>query len=240
MGTPLILDALCDVGAYDTAYRLLLQRACPSWLYPVTMGATTIWERWDSLLPDGSVNPGEMTSFNHYALGAVADWLHRVVAGLAPAAPGYRRLEIRPRPGGGLTYARARHRTPYGLATSGWAIEGETITVEAVVPPGTTARVTLPGRDEEPIEVGAGTYTWSCPFPAARRPAPTLDSTIDELMDDAELWEAALTAVPGLARFATGQQWRGAMTVSRALMLMPDADAARAALAAVLARQGAR
>ena len=74
------------------------------------MGATTIWERWDSMLPDGSVNPGEMTSFNHYALGAVADWLHRRVAGLAPAAPGYRRVLVRPRPGGGLTHAGPRTR----------------------------------------------------------------------------------------------------------------------------------
>ena len=76
-------------------YRLLLQRECPAWLYPVTMGATTIWERWNSLLPDGSVNPGEMTSFNHYALGGVADWLHRIVGGLAPAEPGYRRIAMR-------------------------------------------------------------------------------------------------------------------------------------------------
>ncbi|PJF45699.1 MAG: alpha-L-rhamnosidase, partial [Candidatus Thermofonsia Clade 3 bacterium] len=73
VGTPLICDALCQTGHHRTAYRLLTQRECPSWLYPVTMGATTIWERWDSMLPDGSINPGEMTSFNHYALGAVAD-----------------------------------------------------------------------------------------------------------------------------------------------------------------------
>jgi alpha-L-rhamnosidase len=68
------------------------------------------------MLPDGSINPGEMTSFNHYALGAVADWLHRTIAGLAPAEPGYRQLAIEPRPGGGLTHASARHRTPYGIA----------------------------------------------------------------------------------------------------------------------------
>ena len=102
VGTPIICDALCAVGAEEAAFRLLMERECPSWLYPLTMGATTIWERWDSLLPDGSVNPGEMTSFNHYAFGAVADWLHRTVAGLAPAEPGYRRIEIRPRIGGGL------------------------------------------------------------------------------------------------------------------------------------------
>ncbi|MET9250885.1 family 78 glycoside hydrolase catalytic domain [Nonomuraea sp. NPDC003709] len=159
VGTPLICDALCSVGAYDTAYRLLLQRNCPSWLYPVTMGATTIWERWDSLLPDGSVNPGEMTSFNHYALGAVADWMHRTVAGLAPAAPGYRRLRVAPRPGGDLTHASARLDTPYGLASVSWERDGETLTVTATVPPGTVAEVDLPGAI--PQEVGAGTHTFT-------------------------------------------------------------------------------
>ena len=98
-------------------------------------------------MPDGSVNPGEMTSFNHYALGAVADWMQRTIGGLAPAEPGYRRLEIRPRPGGGLTHARARHRTPYGLAECSWRLEDEQIELAVVVPPNTTARVTLPGSD---------------------------------------------------------------------------------------------
>lgn len=87
IGTPIITDALSANGHADVAYRLLLQTDAPSWLYTVEQGATTIWERWDSLLPDGTVNPSGMTSFNHYAFGAVADWMHRVVAGLAPAAP---------------------------------------------------------------------------------------------------------------------------------------------------------
>ena len=120
LGTPFVTDALANAGAVATAYELLLQRENPSWLYPVTMGATTIWERWDSMLPDGSINPGEMTSFNHYALGAVADWLHRTVAGLAPAAPGYRRLRVAPRPGPGITSAAATHETPYGTAAVSW------------------------------------------------------------------------------------------------------------------------
>ena len=88
------------------------ERECPSWLYPVTQGATTIWERWDSLRPTAPSTRATMTSFNHYALGAVADWLHRVVAGLAPAAPGYREILFRPRPGGGLTSAAGRARDP--------------------------------------------------------------------------------------------------------------------------------
>jgi len=164
VGTPLICDALCSVGELDLAYHLLTQRECPSWLYPVTMGATTIWERWDSLRPDGSVNPDQMTSFNHYALGAIADWLHRAVGGLAPAAPGYRHLDVRPQPGGGLTYARARHMTPYGIAESSWAIKEGQIEVVVVVPANATASVTLPGGKATPIEVGSGTHRWSYPY----------------------------------------------------------------------------
>ncbi|HEU4329431.1 MAG TPA: glycoside hydrolase family 78 protein [Roseiflexaceae bacterium] len=170
VGTPLICDALCDAGEHDTAFRLLMQRECPSWLYPVTMGATTIWERWDSMLPDGRVNPGEMTSFNHYALGAVADWLHRTVAGLAPAAPGYRRLAIRPRPGGGLASASARHRTPYGIAECAWEIGGGLLALSVVVPPNTSASVWLPGDDGPPVAIGPGTHHWTLPY---QQPAGT-------------------------------------------------------------------
>lgn len=155
-GTSLICDALWDAEEYDTAYRLLLGKACPSWLYPVTMGATTIWERWDSMLPDGSVNPGEMTSFNHYALGAVADWLHRAVAGLAPAAPGYRRLLVRPRPGGGLTHATAAHDTPYGRAEVAWTLDDGELHLTVTVPPNTTAIIDLPGTDR--TEAGSGEH----------------------------------------------------------------------------------
>jgi alpha-L-rhamnosidase len=160
VGTPLISDALTETGHLDVAGRLMLQTACPSWLYPVTMGATTIWERWDSLLPDGSVNPGEMTSFNHYAFGAVADWLHRTVAGLAPGAPGYRVVRIAPRPIAGLDWAKAELETPFGLARVGWERTSGGVTVRATVPPGSTATVSLPGQPE--FTVDAGDHTWSC------------------------------------------------------------------------------
>jgi alpha-L-rhamnosidase len=182
---------LCNTGDYDAAYRLLMQRECPSWLYPVTMGATTIWERWDSLLPDGSVNSGEMTSFNHYALGAVADWLHRTVGGLAPAQPGYRQIAVQPRPGSGLTHASARHRTPFGVAECTWKIQNGEIEVRAIVPPNTTALVSLPGREEHLIEVPSGMYTWSYGYqdPNARQPL-SLDNTIGEIIDESEAWAA--------------------------------------------------
>lgn len=163
VGTLLVCDALCRAGDFETAFRLLTETTCPSWLYPVTMGATTIWERWDSLLPDGSVNPGEMTSFNHYALGAVADWMQRTLGGLAPAEPGYRRLEIHPRPAPGLTHATVRHLTPYGVAESSWSLANGEITVRVVVPPNVTATVILPGKESQPIEIGAGNFAWAYP-----------------------------------------------------------------------------
>ena len=167
LGTPLVCDALTDTGHVDTAYRLLTQRACPSWLYQVDMGATTVWERWDSMLPDGSINPGEMTSFNHYALGAVADWMHRTVAGLTPVEPGYRRLHIRPRPGGGITWARAEHDTPYGRVETSWRVEGESLHLDLLVPPHVTALVDLPGAEHK--EVGPGRHAFFTPLPVAAR-----------------------------------------------------------------------
>ncbi|GAB4580167.1 MAG: glycoside hydrolase family 78 protein [Anaerolineales bacterium] len=187
VGTPLICDALCNTGHYVAAYRLLLQQENPSWLYPVTMGATTVWERWDSMLPDGSINPGEMTSFNHYALGAVADWMHRMIGGLMPTEPGYQRMEIAPRPGGGLTHARARHLTPYGMAECAWKIEAGNISLTVIIPPNTTARVTLPGSATPPVEVGSGAWHWTAPYhdPDARGPFTVDDLTGDILSDPA-------------------------------------------------------
>ncbi|WP_116453610.1 glycoside hydrolase family 78 protein [Blastococcus litoris] len=162
LGTPFVTDALVDAGAVDAAYELLLQREHPSWLYPVTMGATTVWERWDSMLPDGSVNPGEMTSFNHYAYGAVADWLHRRVAGLAQAAPGYRRLRVQPTPGPGITSAEAAHETPYGAASVSWTLtDGTAFALDVTVPPNTTAEVVLPDGSAT-REVGSGRHTYRC------------------------------------------------------------------------------
>jgi alpha-L-rhamnosidase len=162
LGTPLICDALVTAGALDDAYQLLLQKQCPSWLYPVTMGATTIWERWDSMLPDGSINPGGMTSFNHYAFGAIADFLHRVVGGLAPAEPGYRTLAVAPRPGGGISSATTAHLTRYGRAQVAWRRADGQLTAEVLVPAGCRALVTLPGL--EPTDVGAGQHHYECAY----------------------------------------------------------------------------
>jgi alpha-L-rhamnosidase len=238
VGTPLICDALCAAGEPEVAFHLLTERGCPSWLYPVTMGATTIWERWDSLLQDGTVNPGEMTSFNHYALGAIADFLHRYVAGLAPAAPAYRRIAIAPHPGGGLTHARARHRTPYGIAEVGWRLADGQLHVEATVPPNTSAVVTLPGR--ESLEVGSGEHRWSCPWSPTVQSRLTLDSSVGDLLDDPNAWAAAAFAVSRLNRDEVRIRTQRHLTLRQMAASFPDPEKTEAQLAALLERLAAQ
>jgi alpha-L-rhamnosidase len=191
VGTPLVCDALTSTGNAELAYRLLLQTECPSWLYPVTMGATTVWERWDSMRPDGSINPGGMTSFNHYALGAVADWLHRKVAGLAPLAPGYREIAIQPLVTDALSSVSARHLTPYGEATVGWERKDGVVEVSARVPVGATARVRLPGAASTET-VGHGDHRWRV-LEATHRSRPgRAPRTIRDVFDDSAAWSAVV------------------------------------------------
>jgi alpha-L-rhamnosidase len=146
LGTPALTRILSDNGFVDDAYKLLLNDEYPSWLYEVKRGATTIWERWDGEKPDSTFEDPEMNSFNHYAYGAVGDWMYRVLAGLNsdPEQPGYKHILVEPHLGGGLTYARATLVTPYGEASSGWRFEGNTLLGSARVPPNTYATVHLP------------------------------------------------------------------------------------------------
>ena len=157
-GTPYVTDALTMTGHIDTAYRLLLETDCPSWLYPVTMGATTVWERWDSLLPDGSINPGEMTSFNHYALGAVASWMHRTIGGLQALEPGYRRVRVAPRPGGGITWASTSLETRHGEVAVRWRLEDDRLTVDVELPGGVSGVLSLPGEGDVDLAGGSSTH----------------------------------------------------------------------------------
>lgn len=156
LGTPYFCRVLSDNGRLEEAYALLLQKDFPSWLYQVTRGATTIWEHWDGLKPDGTMWSANMNSFNHYAYGAVGDWLYRTVAGLDtdPEAPGFRRILMRPRPGGGLTWAKAELMTPYGSASLEWRREAAEMHITIVVPPNTTALVILPGTAPEDVKAG--------------------------------------------------------------------------------------
>ena len=156
-GTPFITHALTQTGHLEAAYRLLLQTECPSRLYPVTMGATTIWERWDSMLPDGTINPGQMTSFNHYAFGAVAYWMHQIIGGIAPLEPGYSRVLIAPQPGGDIRWARSSLESRHGKISVSWSQDHDgPIELDVAVPDGVTALVQLPGTPAQ--EFGNGQH----------------------------------------------------------------------------------
>jgi alpha-L-rhamnosidase len=190
LGTPYLCHALSSNGRLDVAYDLLNQKTYPSWLYPVTMGATTIWERWDGIKPDSTFQDKGMNSFNHYAYGAIGEWLYSVVAGIDvdPKEPGYKHVLIQPQPGGGLTYAQASLNTMYGKVVSDWKIEGDRFTLAVTVPPNTHATIRLPGAVQAEVteggqalgqvpgitgvrqdgsavvvETGSGSYTFSYP-----------------------------------------------------------------------------
>ena len=158
LGTPLISLTLTDQGRTDLAYQLLNRKEYPSWLYPVTMGATTIWERWDGQKPDSTFQNKGMNSFNHYAYGAIGQWMYQVVAGIGidPDQPGYKHIIINPRPGGGLTSARATHQSMYGEIGSGWKLEGEKLTMEVTIPANTSATLHIPGSAKDVLINGKG------------------------------------------------------------------------------------
>jgi alpha-L-rhamnosidase len=158
-GVNLLADALTRAGEVSTAFDLLLERGSPSWLSMVDKGATTTRERWDSLLDDGTVNPGEMTSFNHYALGSIADWMRRVIGGIAPLEPGYRRIAFAPVPGP-LTAASARLDSPYGTTTSEWRVVDGVFSLDITLPTGTSGIVSL--IDGREVAVESGSHRYSC------------------------------------------------------------------------------
>ncbi|KAL3458154.1 bacterial alpha-L-rhamnosidase domain protein [Aspergillus heterothallicus] len=169
-GTPFICEALAKAGHVQVAYAMLLEESCPSWLYPVTMGATTVWERWDSMLPDGRVNPGEMTSFNHYAFGSIAKFMYEHVAGLQRVDPGWKKFRVAPSIGAEFEHAAAEHETPFGRIMCHWETTRmddnlEKMAVHVSVPYNTTCEVVLPDRSGEKRElVGCGDWTFGTEF----------------------------------------------------------------------------
>lgn len=183
LGTPWLVPALADNGRLDVAYQLLMNETYPSWGYEVSMGATTMWERWNSIEPDGSFGDVGMNSFNHYAYGAIGDWMYKNVGGIAPGAPGYKHAVIAPKVGGGLTQASGSFDSVYGTITTDWSQEDDDFHLEVTIPANTTASVVLPThmpgaitesgaelpdsegitvgevtQEDVTLEVGSGTY----------------------------------------------------------------------------------
>jgi alpha-L-rhamnosidase len=177
LGTPFLNPVLSRFGRNDVAYSLLLQETYPSWLYPVKAhGATTIWERWDSMKPDSTFQDPGMTSFNHYAYGAIGDWMYRTIGGIDTEefdGAGYKQIVIKPELGGKLTFAKTSLETPYGKVSTDWTVNLTGFTLKVEVPVNTTATVILPAfgtnkRFQDGLEltgnrvrIGSGSYTFT-------------------------------------------------------------------------------
>jgi alpha-L-rhamnosidase len=152
LGTPWLLPALSRIGRDDLAMRLLLNEDYPSWGFEIHMGATTMWERWNSIRADGNFGPVDMNSFNHYAYGAVGDWMFQHLGGLQALEPGYKKARIEPLVGpGGLKNARCSQKTPYGLLASEWKLADDKLTLAVTIPVNTSAEVVIPAESAEAV-----------------------------------------------------------------------------------------
>ena len=158
VGTPYLLHVLSDYGYEKLAYSLLLRREYPSWLYPITKGATTIWEHWDGIMENGDFWSRDMNSFNHYAYGSVADWVYGVAAGIRPALPGYGKVSVAPVPDARLDWLKVSLQTHHGLVRSEWRKEGENWRYEIETP--VEADITIDGQTHS---VAAGTHLFFAP-----------------------------------------------------------------------------
>ena len=159
LGTPYLCHVLSDNGRTDVAYDLLFQTTYPSWLYPVKHGATTIWERWDGMKVDSTFQSDGMNSFNHYAYGAIGDWLYRVTAGIEIGKAGYKHILIQPQPTDKLDYAKAYFDSEYGKIESGWARKNGKTTLHVRIPANTTATIALKNVQMNNITEGGKTAT---------------------------------------------------------------------------------
>jgi len=153
-GARYILPVLSQMGRKDLGYTLLLNETLPSWLFPIKNGATTIWERWDGWTPEKGFQNPAMNSFNHYAFGAVGDWLYRNVAGIDMDAPGFKKVVIRPQPGGNLTSAKATYHSIHGTIVSDWKLASGGMTLAVTIPANTSARVLIPARSLDQVLEG--------------------------------------------------------------------------------------
>ncbi|MCX5280348.1 alpha-L-rhamnosidase [Streptomyces sp. NBC_00198] len=158
LGTPRLLPVLTDTGHTDVAYRLLQQRSFPSWGYQIDKGSTTMWERWDSIKPDGSFQTPDMNSFNHYAYGSVGEWMYANIAGIAAGRPGYREIVVRPRPGGDVTSARATFTSVHGPVSTRWSLRSGTFDLTCAVPANTTAEVWIPAPGPDAVTHTGAAY----------------------------------------------------------------------------------
>ena len=199
VGTPFLCSVLTDYDMAHQAYQLLLNEDYPGWLYAVNLGATTIWERWNSMNPDGSVSSTGMNSFNHYAYGAIFQWLAEYAAGLKPATPGFRRATIAPVPHRHLGSMDYRYDSAAGQYRVRWeAVDDQTLRLWVQVPFGCEAELKKPYCDEPVQVLTAGSYEFTCQTNRPLRRVYSVDHTLKEILADAHMVSVLQLHMPGI------------------------------------------
>lgn len=225
IGTPYLCKALTQFGRHDLAGKLLLNEKYPSWLNEVNLGATTIWERWDSMHADGSFDESGMNSFNHYSFGAVGSWMLQELAGICALEAGYRKLRIEPKFVQGITEADASIDTPYGKAACKWVCRSGKITVDVEIPANTEAEIILPEQNEI-ICTGSGSYHYEYDTDTRLEPQRyTMDTTIRELMQNAMFVTRMEQISPGASQ-GLRMEFMQQKTLGEVLTMMPAGAAA--------------
>jgi len=203
IGTPYLVKALSRFGRHDLAVKVLLNEDYPGWLNEVKLGATTIWERWDSMHVDGSFDESGMNSFNHYSFGAVGSWMLEELAGIEAKEAGYKVIFFHPQLSYGLTEVSARRETPFGIAACAWSCKNGTITVSVTVPEGATAELRLPEKDGV-LTLAPGSYEYSYATDTRTEPLKyTMDSTIAELKESPLFLAGIERIMPGAGKNLT-------------------------------------
>ena len=198
IGTPYLCHTLTDNNYHEIAGKVFLKEDYPSWLYSVNLGATTIWERWDSMKPDGSFDESGMNSFNHYANGSVGDWMYKTLAGIQLIDPGYKRIQIKPELIQGISWVKASFESPYGTIKSNWTCENGKIEINVEIPVNTDAEIWLPGTEEKRI-VGSGSYTFSYETNISlEKERFSQESTLKEILSQPKAVELLNTYSPGM------------------------------------------
>lgn len=220
IGTPYLCRALTENGYHELAGKLLLNEDYPGWLREVKLGATTIWERWDSMHDDGTLDQSGMNSFNHYSFGAIGEWMIEYLTGIQIAKAGYSEISLKPRFIQGLTHVKATRETPYGTLSCGWKCKDGKITVDVTVPVNTTATLHLP-EQEEPIHLGSGIYHYVYPTTTCLEPKKySMDTTMGELAGNPLAVQLLEQAMPGSSQML-GMRFLQEKTLKALLSISP-------------------
>ncbi len=222
VGTPYICHALSENGAHEMAATIFMKEDYPSWLYAVNMGATTIWERWNSIKPDGTFDESGMNSLNHYAYGSVGDWMYRKVAGLSQLEPGYKKFQIKPMPVKGIEEWGVEFESVYGKIVGKTSCKNGKLHVHIEVPANTTALIILPEK-EEVHEAGSGIYDYEYDTETSLIVERfSMDSTLGEIIAEPLAVDMFNQMAPGMLEGPMIQFAYG-MTLSELLGAAPQA-----------------